>query len=55
MLLRDSAFLGDTTADRIVELARSSTGDDSFGYRAEFIRLVETYSLMDLADARRLN
>ncbi|MCH8121801.1 MAG: von Willebrand factor type A domain-containing protein [Bacteroidetes bacterium] len=51
MLLRDSSFLGETSASSILDLARASKGDDKFGYRAEFIRLVETYSLFDIVDA----
>ncbi|GMQ82869.1 MAG: VWA domain-containing protein [Rhodothermia bacterium] len=51
MLLRDSAFLGETSASSILDLARASKGTDKFGYRAEFIRLVETYSLFDIVAA----
>lgn len=43
MLLRDSEFRGDLTADRVLALARAGKGDDAEGYRAEFVRLVEIY------------
>ncbi|MGD2084615.1 MAG: von Willebrand factor type A domain-containing protein [Candidatus Aminicenantes bacterium] len=46
MLLRDSKFKGNLTYDAIIELAKASKGKDPEGYRAEFIRLVETCSLL---------
>jgi Ca-activated chloride channel family protein len=42
MLLRDSEHKGPGNFDRVLELARAAKGDDASGYRAEFIRLVET-------------
>ena len=42
MLLRDSEHKGQGDFDRVLALARSARGDDASGYRAEFIRLVET-------------
>ena len=47
MLLRDSEHKGDSTYDSILELARDGKGKDLFGYRAEFIQLVERCSLLD--------
>jgi Ca-activated chloride channel family protein len=47
MLLRDSEFKGDSSYDSILELARDGKGKDFFGYRAEFIQLVEKCSLLD--------
>jgi Ca-activated chloride channel family protein len=41
MLLRDSKYKGDATYDRVIQLARASTGADLRGYRAEFIQLAE--------------
>ncbi len=52
MLLRDSGFTGNTTAAAIIDLAGSAKGQDEHGYRAEFIRLVETYDLVAMATAR---
>jgi len=46
MLLRDSKFKGNLTYDAVIELAKASKGKDPEGYRAEFIRLVETCSLL---------
>jgi Ca-activated chloride channel family protein len=46
MLLRDSKFKGNLTYDAVIELAKGSKGKDPEGYRAEFIRLVETCSLL---------
>jgi Ca-activated chloride channel family protein len=41
MLLRDSKHKGDSSYDQVIKLASGSKGEDSEGYRAEFIRLVE--------------
>lgn len=41
MLLRDSAFKGHATYDKVIALAKAAKGEDQEGYRAEFIRLVE--------------
>jgi len=46
LLLRDSQFKGDATYDQVLELAKASKGQDEAGYRAEFIRLVETVELL---------
>ncbi len=46
MLLRDSEHKGDTTYEGILKLAEKGKGEDRFGYRAEFIRLVEKCRLM---------
>lgn len=42
LLLRDSKYKGDATYDSVLRLARSSVGPDLQGYRAEFLKLVET-------------
>jgi len=42
MLLRDSDYMGDTSFDLVLELARAGRGADEDGYRAEFIGLVKT-------------
>ena len=42
MLLRDSEHVGDFTLRDVAHLARRSRGPDLEGYRAEFIRLVES-------------
>jgi Ca-activated chloride channel family protein len=47
MLLRDSEHKGAATYSQVLELAREAIGEDEFGYRAEFIRLVETAALLD--------
>ncbi|MEP5611345.1 MAG: von Willebrand factor type A domain-containing protein [Cyclobacteriaceae bacterium] len=41
MLLRDSEFKGDMTYASVLEMARESKGKDAFGYRREFIELVD--------------
>ena len=42
MLLRDSDYMGDTTYDLVLDLARAGKGADDDGYRAEFVNLVKT-------------
>ena len=46
MLLRDSQFKKDSSYDQVLELAKGSKGKDDFGYRAEFIQLVEKAKLL---------
>ncbi|HEU4562916.1 MAG TPA: VWA domain-containing protein [Longimicrobium sp.] len=42
MLLRNSRFKGSSSYAQVRELARGALADDRGGYRAEFLRLVET-------------
>ena len=46
MLLRESKFKGDSTFDGVIEMAKGSMGKDDFGYRAEFVQLVEKAKLL---------
>ncbi|MES2130759.1 MAG: von Willebrand factor type A domain-containing protein [Bacteroidota bacterium] len=46
MLLRDSKFKGDSDFKSIMKIAKSAKGNDDEGYRAEFIKLVETAELL---------
>jgi Ca-activated chloride channel family protein len=46
LLLKDSKFKGDLTYPALIELARDSRGNDREGYRAEFIRLLESAELI---------
>ena len=46
MLLRDSEHKGDLTYSDVSVLARAAKGEDTEGYRQEFIRLVESCNLM---------
>ena len=41
MLLRDSEFKGDLTYSSVLDMARSGKGEDDFGYRREFMELVD--------------
>jgi Ca-activated chloride channel family protein len=41
MLLRDSHYKGSATFDEIAKIARGAVGSDQFGYRKEFVTLVE--------------
>jgi len=45
MLLRNSKHKGSSTYDNVISLARKSKGKDVFGYRSEFIRMVELHEL----------
>lgn len=47
MLLRDSKYKGDMTFEKVLELAQESQGEDANGYRAEFVRLVESSRLLN--------
>jgi Ca-activated chloride channel family protein len=44
MYLRNSEYLNGTSKNAIIELAKSNKGEDRHGYRAEFIRLMESYT-----------
>ncbi|TSA26651.1 MAG: DUF3520 domain-containing protein [Bacteroidetes bacterium] len=46
MVLRESDFRGDASYDQALLLANESMGADRFGYRRDFIRLVETAKLL---------
>ena len=46
MILRDSEHKNTATLGQVLALARDAQGADPFGYRAEFIRLVEDYHSM---------
>ena len=39
--LRGSTLIGDYSMDKALELARGARGEDTYGHRAEFLRLVE--------------
>lgn len=41
MLLRNSEFMGNTSLESILTLAKSAKGEDEEGYRSEFIQLVK--------------
>jgi len=44
--LKGSNYGGDMSWSDIAELARSGKGEDESGYRAEFIQLIKTTSLL---------
>jgi len=46
LLLRASKFKKDASYRQVLELAKGSRGEDSEGYRAEFIRLVEIAQML---------
>ena len=39
-IIRGSKYIGETSFDDIVSLARGSRGEDSLGYRSEFLQMV---------------
>jgi len=43
LLLRDSEFKGDASYDEVIKLAKGAKGNDTHGYRAEFIGMVEQF------------
>jgi len=46
LLLRDSKYKSSSNYAHVVKLAKSAKGIDEYGYRTEFIRLVETMVLL---------
>jgi Ca-activated chloride channel family protein len=40
MLLRDSKFKGESSLGMVQTLAQAGKGEDPYGYRAEFLQLV---------------
>jgi len=53
MLLRDSKFREQASFESLIARARSAKGKDEEGYRAEFIHLAETASLLKSGGAQR--
>lgn len=51
MILRNSEFKGNSSHEMILELAKVSKGKDEEGYRAEFIKLVQSSGLLAEAQA----
>lgn len=47
MLLRDSEFRGNSSYDHVLLWAKKSKGEDTYGYRSEFISLVSKAKLLD--------
>ena len=52
LLLRGSDFKGAANYEQVIDLAKSSIGKDSEGYRAEFLKLVKTAKLLDKTSER---
>jgi Ca-activated chloride channel homolog len=46
MLLRDSPYKGTANSQFVLQLAQGAQGEDREGYRADFIRLVQSYQLL---------
>ena len=46
LLMKDSSFKGSASFDSVIKRARAAKGADTDGWRAEFIRLVETAQLL---------
>jgi len=47
LILRNSPYKGKSNYNQVLNLARASKDNDEFGYRSEFIRLVEAAKLLD--------
>jgi Ca-activated chloride channel family protein len=47
LLLRQSEFKGTATYDEVIKNAQETKGDDKFGYRDEFVKLVEQAKMLD--------
>jgi Ca-activated chloride channel family protein len=50
MLLRNSEFKGSSDYDSVFKIAQSSVGKDKFGYRNEFLNLIERASMLSLGE-----
>jgi Ca-activated chloride channel family protein len=46
MILRDSEFKGSSDYPKVIQWAESAKGKDTNGYRAEYIRLIESSRLI---------
>jgi Ca-activated chloride channel family protein len=46
-LLRKSDYIGEATAEDVLELAESNLGIDEKGYRTEFLNLITQYSQIE--------
>ncbi len=46
MILRDSEYIDIDSYTQVLSLAKAAKGKDEFGYRSEFIRLIETAELL---------
>ena len=46
LLMKDSSFKGSASFDSVIKRARAAKGTDNDGWRAEFVRLVETAQLL---------
>ncbi len=51
LLLRDSKFKGNATYDDVLKNAKASKGKDRYGYRQEFIELVEKAQMLDFSSS----
>lgn len=51
MLLNRSAYTAGCTMDDVITLARQGLGEDTFGFRREFIQLVDLARLLPVPDA----
>ena len=54
-LLRGGRYLGDADFAMLEQLARDAIGDDRFGYRAEFVRLVRLADTLYTAAKREMS
>lgn len=52
MILRESPFKANSSYTQVLSLARESLGKDPDGYRAEFVRLVETAQILQTGVVR---
>ena len=43
----DSEYKNTSSYDKVIELARASKNEDKYGYRAEFVSLVDLLRLID--------
>jgi Ca-activated chloride channel family protein len=54
MLLRGSEFKADSSYDHVKKTAKANLGEDKFGFRTEFVTLVETAETLDNSGAGKI-
>ena len=52
MLLRNSEYKGNLTYGDVLKLAKNNTGNDKYGYKAEFIQMIEKAAEIEKASEK---
>lgn len=52
LILKDSKYKGDLDLEQVTTLAESALGEDFFGYREEFVEMVEAYEDLEIVSTK---